>query len=183
MTPISPTSVNGWPTVCAARPWRRVRSFRRSGTSGCAAQVQQTRPLEVAVLSSRPGTGRLARRIAAVVTACCLLAAAAAFWQTLAGGGLRQPGPQGMEVAETGPPAARPAAANPAPAAVVDPLGGLEGVTDAADLAAQQIGNLVDAAVDTQQWAYLDHNARQTVETLAARLPFDPPLALLPPDD
>jgi hypothetical protein len=146
--------------------------------------VQQTRPADVTVGPSRRRAGRLSRWIAAVLTASCLLAAAAVRWQTFAGGGSRQPGPQGTEVVGNQQPAPRPTVADSAPAAAMaDPLAGLEGVADAADRAAEQIGNLVDAAVATQQWAYLDHDARQTMEALAARLPFDVPPVLLSPDN
>jgi hypothetical protein len=42
--------------------------------------------------------------------------------------------------------------------------------------------SLVDSAKNVPKWAYLDHDARLAVETMASRFPFDLASALWPPD-
>jgi hypothetical protein len=136
---------------------------------------------ESVAIEPRPArVGPATRWAVAALAACCLLAAAVVVWQTAArpgGGSGQEPG----ELAGVKEPASQPNMPDTvAIAATVDPLAGLEDMTDAAGRAADELGSLVDSAVATQRWAYLDHDARQAMETLAARLPFDVSLALLP---
>jgi hypothetical protein len=60
------------------------------------------------------------------------------------------------------------ALAHPSP----DPLAGLDALADVSNLAATDVGALVDSTLARKQWAYLDHDARAATEMLLDNLPL-----------
>lgn len=143
------------PAFCEAlhaRIWRAIGESR------------QRRPAE-----ARPEQRRTGKRSAlawAIVAAACL-AAAAIVWKTR--DTAPRPALPGEEAIAGRPQLASPASPGAAADEAVDfsPVTGLTGQVSAG------IPGLVDAAIDAQRWAYLDHDARLTLEILADRLPFD----------
>lgn len=128
--------------------------------------IRESRPGEVQPKRRRP-LGRLALSWAAVAVAAACVAAAVIVWK--ARDVTPRPSLPG-EGAIAG--HSRPAKAVPpdslANAAVdLSPLTGLTGQVSAG------IPALVDAAMDARRWAYLDHDARLTLEILTDRFPFD----------
>jgi hypothetical protein len=126
--------------------------------------------------------GRVARWAVAVVAASCLLAAVALAWRASV-----PPAAERDEVAANVPAVApevpRPFPPEPAPVvAAIDPLAELEGMSEVADRAVEQLSDFIDSIVVVQQWAYLDHDARLAVQGLAGYLPFDVPQAISPVD-
>ncbi|MCX7428334.1 MAG: hypothetical protein NTW96_22230, partial [Planctomycetia bacterium] len=53
-----------------------------------------------------------------------------------------------------------------------DPLAGLDALADVSNLAATDVGALVDSTLARKQWAYLDHDARAATEMLLDNLPL-----------
>jgi hypothetical protein len=117
-----------------------------------------------------------------LVTAGCLMAAVALAWRAI------DPPPTEPErIAVTAPTVAAEVhrlipPESPPVVAAVDPLAELEGMSEVADRAVEQLSELIDSIVVVQQWAYLDHDTRLAVQGLAGYLPFDVPQALSPVD-
>ena len=142
----------------ASRPQFSERLHQRL----CRA-VRQCEARQLSTLPQPVALRRVGRWALAAAAAIVLLAMAAFVWQSID----RDPMttlPQESEVAS---------------AIAVDPSAGLDGVTDLASQAAENLDNLVDSAIAAQRWAQLDHDARVVIETLADRLPFEVPTTLV----
>jgi len=117
----------------------------------------------------RAATGsRRRQRLRRSLRLAGVAAAAAALLAAVLLGPSRQPARPVVVVKAPSPSAPSPAS----PALSTEPAGsesGFELVTDLADRATEHFDSLFDAA---DQWAYLDHDARLTLELLSERLPI-----------
>lgn len=141
---------------------REAEASRPAFSEGLHARIRQ----EVAhgELHSwrRPAARPLGRRwISAAVAATCVVSASLVAWQLVAWHLSTR------SVPEPGPPEVTALVSEPA-----DPLAGLSAIADVTDRA-EHVGMLVYSSLTTQQWAYLDHDARIATRMLIDQWPLE----------
>jgi hypothetical protein len=127
----------------------------------------QTGPAEERPLPRRAASGWRLRRMLPAAAAVCLLMAVGVGWRVLRP--TAPPPGGGQQVAHR----AAPSHGDPAIAMTTLPASDVDALAELADQATDGLGTLVDAAVVSQQSAYLDHDVRLAAEILMDRLPLD----------